>query len=151
MVAEKRFRHWFKPLCLAIGMFTLTGCYHATIETGLAPSSKTKSIWAHSWVYGLVPPAVVNAQSECESGVARVETKHSFVTGLIGGLTYGIYTPMKIIVTCAEGKRSSEAAADTTLSITVPSNASQDRIVEAFAVASDLAVTKSQPAFVVFQ
>lgn len=66
------------------GLFLLAGCYHATIDTGLAPGPKTVEMWKHSWIYGLVPPSVVEAQSECENGVARVETQMSFVNGLVG-------------------------------------------------------------------
>ena len=55
--------------------------------------------WAHSWVYGLVPPAPVNASSQCTNGVAKVETEMSFLNGLVG-LTWGIYTPIHIKVTC---------------------------------------------------
>ena len=38
----------------------LSGCYHATIETGLPPGTQTlEQPWASSWVYGLVPPETV--------------------------------------------------------------------------------------------
>jgi hypothetical protein len=39
----------------------------------------------------------------CPAGVARVETRQSFANGLVGMITFGIYTPMEIIVTCADG------------------------------------------------
>ena len=35
--------------------------------------------------------------------MARVETKLSFLNQLVGSLTFGIYTPMEIKVTCAAG------------------------------------------------
>ena len=93
---------------------TLTACYHAIIDTGLTPSP-TETIeqpWANSFVYGLVPPNPIDAMDECTSGVAKVETKHSFLNGLVGALTLGIYTPMTIIVTCsASGEGSSADAA----------------------------------------
>lgn len=100
-------------------LFLLAGCYHATIDTGLAPGFKTVEMWKHSWIYGLVPPSVVEAQSECENGVARVETQQSFVNGLVGWLTGGIYTPMTVIVTCAADDMSS-AAVDSALSRITP-------------------------------
>ena len=52
-----------------LSLFLLAGCYHATIDTGLAPGPKTVEMWKHSWIAGLVPPSVVEAQSECENGV----------------------------------------------------------------------------------
>ncbi|MEJ2503824.1 MAG: Bor family protein [Gemmatimonadota bacterium] len=57
--------------------------------------------WAHSFIAGLVPPSTVNVASECENGVARVETQHSFLNGLVAAITFSIYTPMQITVTCA--------------------------------------------------
>jgi hypothetical protein len=84
--------------------FLLTGCYHATIETGRPPSAVTvEDQWADAWVYGLVPPDTINAAQRCTSGVARVETQLSFLNQLVGALTLGIYTPMSIRVTCAQG------------------------------------------------
>ncbi len=81
----------------------LAGCYHATIETGSTPSTVTvEDKWADSWIYGLVPPDTINPMQRCTSGIARVETKLSFLNQLVGALTLGIYTPMSIQVTCAE-------------------------------------------------
>lgn len=82
----------------------LGGCYHATVETGARPSAVTyEKSFASSWIGGLVPPSTVSTASQCTSGVARVETQLSFVNMLVGGLTFGIYTPMHIKVTCAVG------------------------------------------------
>ena len=79
-----------------------TACYHATIETGRPVSADTISIpWANSFVYGLVPPPLVATAAKCPNGVARVETQHSFLNSLVGALTFGIYTPIQINVTCA--------------------------------------------------
>jgi len=78
------------------------GCYHATVETGAAPSTEViHQPFASSWIYGLVPPKTVEAESKCPNGVSKVETQHSFVNELVGILTLGIYTPMEIKVTCA--------------------------------------------------
>lgn len=86
---------------LALVVLTL-GCYHATIETGLpASSTVVNNDWAHSFVFGLVPPSTVDVASECQNGVARVETQLSFLNGLVSALTWSLYTPMTITVTCA--------------------------------------------------
>jgi hypothetical protein len=82
------------------------GCYHATIETGLPPSNrKLEQHWAPGWIGGLVPPSMVETAERCPDGVARVETKLSFLNQLVGALTLGIYTPMYIEVTCAAAPR----------------------------------------------
>ncbi len=88
---------------LALALLLSAGCYHATVETGLRPGPQTIEVpFAHCWIAGLVPPAVVETMAQCPNGVARVETQQSFVNGLVGVLTFGIYTPMEILVTCAE-------------------------------------------------
>ncbi len=93
---KQRHLLWILPL------FLLTGCYHARITTGAEPSARViEKPFASAWIYGLVPPGTVEAEKECERGVAGVETKLSFVNQLVGFLTFGIYTPMHIKITCA--------------------------------------------------
>jgi hypothetical protein len=90
------------PSSLLAVVVVLAGCYHANIETGLPPGTQTlEQKWASAWVYGLVPPAVVETASRCPNGVARVETQLSFLNQVVALLTIGIYTPMTIVVTCA--------------------------------------------------
>ncbi len=87
----------------ALALLSLSGCYHYTIVTG-TPSDKTVGRnWQKSWVVGLVPPDTVNTKTECPSGVAQLETQHSFLNGLVRGLTYSIFTPITTKVTCAGG------------------------------------------------
>ena len=89
-----------------LGTILLTGCYHAQISTGLEPSAQVyEQTFASAWIFGLVPPSMVRAQDECRNGVAKVETRLSFVNMLVGNLTFGIYTPMHIKVTCASSSR----------------------------------------------
>jgi hypothetical protein len=92
---------------LAIGMLVMTAaCYHATIQTGLTPSTtKIEKRWASSWIYGLVPPSAVQTMQQCPNGVAQVDTQLSFLNMLVGVLTFSIYTPMEIVVTCAQARQ----------------------------------------------
>lgn len=85
-----------------VAAFTLTGCYHAVIQTGRPEATDVISQkWANGFLWGLVPPKVVETASQCTNGVAKVETQHSFLNGLAAALTFGIYTPIQIDVTCA--------------------------------------------------
>lgn len=90
---------------LALIVFPLAACYHATVETGAtpAPQEVEEVRWAHGFIFGLVPPSTVEAEEHCESGVAQVETRLSFLNQVVSALTGGIYTPMRITVTCADG------------------------------------------------
>src|SRR5512141_2943195 len=97
---------------LIVAACALSGCYHATIDTGLAPSGQTVTKpWANSFIAGLVPPAVVETASKCPNGVAKVETQHSFLNMLASFVTFNIYTPMQIDVTCAARGTASAAPA----------------------------------------
>lgn len=101
-----------RTLAVLTLVLALGGCYHATIETGRAPSSQVvENAWAHSFIAGLVPPSTVDVASECSSGVARVETQLSFLNMVANAVTFGLYTPMHITVTCATGSGMEEEAA----------------------------------------
>jgi hypothetical protein len=132
-------------LCAALA--PLVACYHATIETGLTPSTEVlEQSFASSWIYGLVPPKTVSTSSRCPEGVAKVETQHTFVNQLVGVLTLGIYTPMHIRVTCAQrSAASSEAMLD------VPATANEAAIRDAFGSAADIAAANDQAVIVRFR
>ncbi len=86
----------------AAALAATTGCYHAVVTTGKPAGTETVSRpWAHSFINGLVPPSVTETAQKCPNGVAQVETKMSFVNLLAGAATFGIYSPMTIVATCA--------------------------------------------------
>jgi len=89
---------------LAATAAVFAGCYHYTVISG-APAANTKIElpWQKSWVAGLVPPDTIKSQTTCPQGIASFETKHSFLNGLVSGLTYSIFTPIHPTVTCASG------------------------------------------------
>lgn len=91
-----------RPVITLAVLVAATGCYHATIDTGRAPSpTVVTKAFSPSFIYGLVPPPTLNVSQQCPSGVAKVETVHSFVEGLVAGITFGLFTPMTLKVTCA--------------------------------------------------
>ncbi len=94
-----------QKLLSVCALFAVLGCYHATVETGATPSTqKISKGFASGWIFGLVPPSTVETAARCPNGAARVETKISFVNGLVSFLTLSIYTPMSIEVTCAASR-----------------------------------------------
>ena len=125
-----------------VGLALLTGgCYHATVETGAKPSTVTvEKRWAASWIGGLVPPRTIETAQKCTTGVAKVETQLGFVNMLVGFLTAGIYTPMDIRVTCAEG-----AAA---MSLQIPADADPARWEAVLAEAAAQSVARERPTYV---
>ena len=76
--------------------------------------------------------------------------QQSFLNGLAGALTWGIYTPITVIVTCAADDMSS-AAVDSASVVTVPYGSDYEEIMDAFGQAADKAVAAEQPAYVQFK
>lgn len=132
-----------KGLSFLAAALLLGGCYHVTVETGAAPSTYTvEESFASGWVFGLVAPSTVKTASTCKSGVAKVETWHSFVNMLVQGITFGIYTPMSIKVTCAQ--------AGTRNAFVVPSGAGADQQQAIVDAAAARAITTGAPVNVQF-
>lgn len=130
-------------LALAAVALLSSACFHAVIETGLPAGTQViNQPMTMSFVDGLVAPAPVNVASRCPNGVARVETQHSFVNGLIGAVTLGIVTPMTITVTCAASRTS--LAPTTPADIIVPVM-TRLAIQAAFAEAADRTVASGVP------
>lgn len=128
---------------------SIAGCYHASIDTGKNPSGQViKQSFASSWIYGLVPPKTVETAARCPNGVAKVETRLSFVNQLVGLITLGIYTPMEITVTCAEamGADLDEVEADFELA----NDASPEQVRDAFALAARKAAKTGHVVYVRF-
>jgi hypothetical protein len=90
---------------VALGLFVVSGaCYHQVVRTGRpAGTTVVDRQWVSTWLWGLVPATDIDVRGECPSGVAVVETQQTFMNGLVGGLTLGIYTPQAVRITCASG------------------------------------------------
>ena len=89
---------------LTAAMFVLsTGCYHTIITTNATPGTEVHhEAFKPAFINGLVP-ATVDASSYCAGKRwARVETQQSFVNVLVSIVTFGIFTPMDVKVTCAQ-------------------------------------------------
>lgn len=128
---------------LAAALVLSMACWHAVITTGRAESSTVvEKQWASSFIYGLVPPDPLDVESQCKSGVAKVETQHSFLNGLVAFLTFSIYTPIDIKVTCAGAGMAPKT------SMITPSTDTPAARKDAMAQAFDQAVHTDQPVFV---
>jgi hypothetical protein len=79
-----------------------TACFHQTVQSGLEPSTTVvERQFVATWLWGIVPAEPIDMRQSCPSGVATVETEQSFLNGLVGVLTIGIYSPQRLRVTCA--------------------------------------------------
>jgi len=131
-------------MCLAA-----MGCFHATIDTGLAANDvMIKQPWASCWILGLVPPKTVEAAAKCPGGVSKVSTQRSFLNMVVGALTFGIYTPMEIMVTCSGARAEGPTNADDELVLAM--DATPEQISAAYGQAATLASQRHAPVYVRF-
>ena len=135
------------PLAAALIAVMGSGCYRATIDTGLIPSGQTiEQPWAHSFIAGLVPPATVETASRCPNGVARVETQLSFLNMVANVVTFGLYSPMTITVRCAAPRDD-----DNYQELRVAGGSSSTTAVSVFNEAVQQAVRSGEPIVVRFE
>jgi hypothetical protein len=84
----------------------LSGChkiyYHRAAPMVANKNSATVNEWHHLGVIGLVEFSdPTDLKTYCgSSGWRSVETENSFLTGLVSGVTYGLYTPRMANVMC---------------------------------------------------
>ncbi|HEX6316537.1 MAG TPA: Bor family protein [Gemmatimonadaceae bacterium] len=90
-------------IAVAFGL-VLSGCFHQVVQTGRTPGpTVVKKPWTATWLWGIVPAKPIDVTQDCPGGIATVETKQTFMNGLVGALTIGIFTPRDVTVTCATG------------------------------------------------
>ncbi len=129
----------------------VTGCYHAQVTTDKEPSGQViEKPWASSFIAGLVPPPVVETAQQCPNGVARVETKISFLNGLASAVTFNLYTPMNIKVMCAEASAAMLPNSDLN-QMTVKESASDTEVQQTLSEAANKSIDTGQPVAVQFK
>jgi len=89
-------------LLLAVG-----ACYEHTVTVGGgAPRGPVVyEEWQNFWLKGLIGHTRLDIERLCPSGRATIVAEQTFLNGLVTGLTAGIYTPTKLTVRCADGRR----------------------------------------------
>jgi Bor protein len=106
-------------------LFAVMGCYHATVETGAAPSEQVVERCCEAgFLGGLIPPKAVQSEAACPNGVARVETSRSFSNVVFTVLTAGLYSPMSVRITCASAPTVAGAQASMAPTATVHADSS---------------------------
>lgn len=138
-----------KYLLLIVLPLFLTGCYHAQISTGLQTSNEVyQQAWASSFIAGLVPPSIIHAEQHCSNGVARVETRHSFLNLVAQMVTFSLYSPMEITVVCAASQADASTGGQ---SLELAKNSADDIIINTFSEAAKLSAEKNEPVYVEFK
>ena len=93
-------------LATALALF-ITGCAQQTFTVHIVKPvrkiSKKETITHHFFVSGIGQKKTVDAAKICggaEKNVVKTETQQTFVNGLLGFITLGIYTPLEARVYC---------------------------------------------------
>jgi len=70
--------------------------------TAIMKANPDYSAWDHQFLWGLVPTATHDTQQICNGKeVEYIQTQKDFFTGLLSGITYGIYSPRVWSVQCS--------------------------------------------------
>lgn len=99
-----------KAVAKLVAALSISGCSTVTIEpapgahaTGTAHYEASKNFF----LWGLVGEAHVNVQEVCgHEAVEIVKTQMTFTDGVLGLITFGIYTPHSVLVWCERERKS---------------------------------------------
>ena len=86
---------------LFVSSILLTSCFSYTtvVGTGAQGNNQTTK-WNHYVIFGLAPVGVSDAKQMADGAENyTVNTKQTFVNGLVAAITFGIYTPTMTTVT----------------------------------------------------
>lgn len=83
------------------GFVALTACYHTITTSNLTPGPTHVEAWVPTFIAGLVPGKVDAGKMCGGKPVQAVDTQASFLNLLVGMVTFSIFTPMQVTVTCA--------------------------------------------------
>lgn len=138
-----------KSLLLVALAITMSGCYHAQITTGLEESNEVyQKAWATGFIAGLVPPSIVNGEEHCSNGVAKVETRHSFLNMIAQMITFSLYSPMEITVTCASASADISAGDE---SLEIAYNSSEEIVQNTYNEAIARSAKTEKPVYIQFK
>ena len=97
-------------LAVVLVATALAGCYSTRVSTPLEPNGKKiEKSFATGFLYGLATPGANIYAERCQYGMARMESKYSFLNMVASNLTLGLYTPMHVEVYCAESESETSA------------------------------------------
>jgi hypothetical protein len=95
-----RVARYAKRTLIAAGFLMLTACYHTITTTNLNPGPTHTEQWVPTFIYGLVPGKVDAGKLCGGKPVQAVDSQASFLNMVVGAITFGIFTPMQVTVTC---------------------------------------------------
>jgi hypothetical protein len=92
-----------RHLACAVAMLLLAGCYTVSYRTNLTGNEQFKEERGDFFLWGLVGDKTVDLKALCPQGASRWKSQQTFVDGLLGLITIGIYIPRHVTVECSGG------------------------------------------------
>jgi hypothetical protein len=103
---------WAALSLVALALVGSTACHRVIIDSGLEPAAQVHHEEWNMAYASAIYPAKVDARDYCGGRWARVETKQSFLNGVVEAMTFGIISPMDVRVVCARSRADNDAADD---------------------------------------
>ena len=89
-------------------LLPLAGCFEHTyvVGSGAPTAPVVYDEWRHHWLVGLISPDhELELQRVCAGASdATIHQEQTFLNGLVGALTAGIYVPRTVQIRCATGR-----------------------------------------------
>lgn len=92
-----------RRMLAAAALLGLTGCYTISYQTKAAGNGQYREDRGDFFLWGLVGDKTIDMKAICPQGVSRWKSQQTFVDGLLGFITLGIYIPRHVTVECAGG------------------------------------------------
>ena len=94
-------KKWMGIVAICIVSLTMTSCYSSTFVVGNGPQSGIVEKGKNSFfIFGLAPGKAEDTKAMAQNkSDYRINVQQSFVDGIIGIITFGIYTPRTVTVT----------------------------------------------------
>ena len=138
-------RRWCSTALLAL---VTSACFHQVVQTGRSPGTMVvEKPWVSTWLWGLVAAQPIDVRQQCPSGTAVIETQTSFMNGLAGAVTLGIWTPQTVRVTCASGSASLPSNA---IQVNISANSTPDQRSQQINAAIEQSIEQHAPVVVRF-
>jgi hypothetical protein len=113
-----------RGVAAAAMLLLLSGCYTTRYQTNLSPGGPKVEDKGHYFLWGLIGEKKIDMKQACPNGAARWMNQQSFVDGLLGAITLGIYIPRSIEIECA-GKKASNWQPEAIAAGAIPAEGSQ--------------------------
>lgn len=94
-----------KKVCIVAFLALMaSGCAQQSFKINKKPVADTEIYTHHFFVSGIGQKKIIDAAEVCGGAdkVVNTEVQHTFVNGLLGMVTFGIYTPREARVYCSK-------------------------------------------------